>query len=492
MQGTRAAILVRHADAYATPLVSLLSYFTAEGPKLFPGRLSCADAMSDSFAIQGGRDVVGEIAVSGSKNASLALIAAALLASGRSALEDCPRISDITSLTQIMSYLGVESTRIASTLHIDVTNLQRHSIPAVLSTKLRASILLLGVLLARLGHAKIALPGGCKLGERSIEEHLKGLEALGAQIRVGEFIEASVPPPGLHGAVITLKTPTVLGTGNIMMAACLARGTTHIVNAAREPEVVDLARCLVGMGAEITGLGTSVLVIHGRDTLHPYKYKVMEDRIEGGTFLILGAMCGNPLTVHGCHAGHQKELLKLLRAVGAKIDVQGRSIVVWRATAPAAIEFQTGPYPSFPTDLQPQLMALLATAKGVSQITETVFDQRFNQVPSLRAMGASISLDGANAAVYGAGGLSGAIVTATDLRAGASLVLAAIAAPGLSIVHKVENIDRGYENLEHKLRAIGVSIRRLQANPTVKINSHSIVVNGAAVACPDKNNTEAR
>ena len=423
--------------------------------------------MASTLVIEGGRDVVGEVYISGSKNAGLAIMAAALLASGQSTLEGVPRLSDIGNFGRILRQLGAQVTRIADTLQIETANVQCSDIPFELTRTMRASILILGPLLARFGNAKVSLPGGCAIGLRPIEQHIKGLERLGACVVISDRSIDARAPSGLHGAVLPLETPTVTGTMNLMLAACMARGVTHIQNAAREPEVADLAMCLISMGVTIHSAGTDHLTIHGRDSLLPYHYRVMKDRIEGGTFLILGAMAGNPLTVHGCIYENQSALIEKLRAIGAHIEVKECSMTVYKATRPAAIDVQTGPYPCFPTDLQPQLMALLSVALGRSLLTETVFELRFNQVIGLTSMGAHIGVDGETAIVNGVKGLSGSTVVATDLRAGASLVIAAIIAKGTTMIRCAEHTDRGYDRLDYKLVSIGVRIRRLRCLQSV-------------------------
>lgn len=412
--------------------------------------------------IQGGRDIIGDLYVSGSKNAGLALMAAALLASGTSTLDGIPRLSDIESMGDALGYTGARIKRTSESLRIDTTQIRHSDIPERLTRSLRGSILALGPLVARFGSARLCLPGGCAIGARPIEEHVEGLEKMGARVSIVDGCVQAHVPSGLHGAVLSLKTPSVTGTMTLVMAACLARGVTHINNAAREPEVVDLADCLISMGASVFGAGTDRLVIAGRDALLcPYRYRVMEDRIEAGTFLTLGALAGNPITVHGFRAEHQASLLQTLRASGAHFQVHGDSITVRKAVRPVAVDIQTGPYPLFPTDLQPQLMALLSTAQGTSLISEAMFEQRFGQAEGLISMGADICIHDNVAVVSGATRLSGATVRATDLRAGASLVMAAVAARGVTIIQDVQHVDRGYCRLESKLKAVGVVIVRV-------------------------------
>lgn len=418
--------------------------------------------MPNIIAIEGGHDVAGDIHVSGSKNAGLALMAASLLASGQSTLQGIPPVSDIGSMGRICQYLGANITRSSDSLQIDTTNLGSRDVPDRLTRSLRASILTLGPLVARFGFANLYLPGGCPIGTRPIEEHLKGLEKMGALIKVTERSVEAYAPSGLHGATIQMQTPSVTGTMNTMMAACLASGVTYICNPAREPEVTDLANCLISMGATIQeGVGADPITIFGCDKpLLPYQYKVMEDRIEAGTFLILGAMAGNTLAVHGCNSKYQTALIEKLRAIGAQIDIKKNSIIINKAICPVAVDIQTGPYPAYPTDLQPQLMALLSIAQGTSRITETVFEERFNQSAGLIAMGAEICVDGKDAVISGVRELSGSMVAATDLRAGASLIIAAIAAKGITVISDTQHIDRGYYGLQRKLEKIGVSVKR--------------------------------
>ncbi|GIJ98747.1 hypothetical protein Aspvir_000867 [Aspergillus viridinutans] len=411
------------------------------------------------ISIEGGRDVVGDVYISGSKNAGLPIMAASILALGESTLERAPVLTDIENFASILRYLGGTVIWRSNSLRIDTTHMESRELPASLTRTPRASILALGPLLARFGHAKISLPGGCTIGRRPIDEHIRGLEKLGACITLTRrAIEARVPRTGLQSAVLQLRTPTVTGTMNLILAACRARGVTHIRNAAREPEVVDLCHCLISMGMVIQGVGTEHLEIYGKDTpLHPYNYQVMDDRIEGGTFLVLGAMAGNPLRIHGCREEHQTVLIETLRTVGAHITIETPAVImIIKASRPKAIDITTGPYPALSTDLQPQLMTLLSISQGVSRIHETVFERRFNHVAGLLAMGAKIHLVGQNAVIHGVERLAASTVAATDLRAGASLVIAAISAEGVTIIQGLEHVDRGYERLRDKLSRIGV------------------------------------
>ncbi|RMZ40788.1 hypothetical protein AFCA_005106 [Aspergillus flavus] len=418
--------------------------------------------MPSAIAIDGGRDVTGNVQVSGSKNAGLPLMAATLLAPGPSTLHGLPPVSDIKNMGSILQYLGADVSQVSDNFTIDTTDVTSRFVPAQLTDSLRASILFLGPLLARFGHACLSFPGGCSIGNRPVEEHINGLRKLGACITVTDtYIEAHASQ--LQGATIDMQTPSVTGTMNLIMAACLARGVTHIHNAAREPEVGDLINFLVLMGVDIHGAGTDQLVIHGRHStpLSPCQYEVMEDRIEVGTFLILGAICGNPLTVYPCHPEQHVMLIKNLKAVGARVDISDDSVTVWKAKQPLAVDIITGPYPAFPTDLQPQFMVLLCLAQGTSHVTESVFERRFGQCFGLRAMGAGIRVCERTAIISGVEKLSGALVSGSDLRATASLILAAVVGRGRSVVGGIKYLDRGYYHLERKLAKIGVAVERL-------------------------------
>jgi UDP-N-acetylglucosamine 1-carboxyvinyltransferase len=411
------------------------------------------------LSIEGGRDVVGDVYISGSKNAGLPIMAASILALGESTLQKAPVLTDSENFANILRHLGGTVIWRSNSLRIDTAHMENRELPASLTRTLRASILALGPLLARFGHARISLPGGCTIGKRPIDEHISGLEKLGACITLTQrAIEARVPRTGLQGTILQLRTPTVTGTMNLMLAACRARGVTHIRNAAREPEVVDLCHCLISMGMAIQGVGTEHLEIHGRDIpLRPYNYRVMNDRIEGGTFLILGAIAGNPLRIHGCREEHQTVLIETLRTVGAHITIETPAVItIIKAISPKAIDITTGPYPALSTDLQPQLMALLSISQGISRIHETVFERRFNHVAGLLAMGAKIQLVGQIAIIHGVERLAASTVVATDLRAGASLVIAAISAVGVTIIQGLEHVNRGYDRLQDKLSRIGV------------------------------------
>ncbi|KAJ5913940.1 RNA 3'-terminal phosphate cyclase/enolpyruvate transferase [Penicillium tannophilum] len=423
--------------------------------------------MSTGIIINGGSQVTGDIHVSGSKNSGLALMAAALLATGTIMLDEMPPVSDIRNMSLILQCLGADESRVDDALHIATNNTKFQSIPEDLSASLRASILVLGPLLGRFGRAKLSLPGGCTIGVRPIEEHIRGLEKLGARVKLNEqYIEARVSR--LHGAIIHMQTPSVTGTMNLMMASFLARGVTQIHNAAREPEVVDLTSFLISMGAQINGLGTSHLTIIGRHELvSPCRYQVMPDRIEARTFLILGAIAGDSLTVHGCKSEHQAMLIKKLRAVGAIINISADSVTVHKAERPLAVDIRTGPYPACPTNLQLQLMVLLSLVNGISRIAETVYERRFDQAFGLQAMGADIQIHEQTAIKSGVEKLPAAPVSGSDLRSTASLILAAIVAEGISVVQGTKYLDRGYHDLESKLAKIGITLHRSQEHEEI-------------------------
>lgn len=436
----------------------------------------------DAFRIVGGQPLRGNVQVSGAKNASLPIMAASLLAAGTSRLRRAPDLADVRTLGQVLAHMGVRVERergssvqpgadaaAASpagedTLVLDATHLTGHEAPYELVRTMRASILVLGPLLARLGEAKVSLPGGCAIGSRPIDQHLKGLVRLGADITLRHgYVHAKAPPGGLVGNRVVFDMPTVTGTENVLLAACLARGTSELQNAAQEPEITDLGHALQAMGAQIEGLGTSRLVVHGQATLRPYDHRVVADRIECGTLLVAGAMAGDPLVVRGGVSAHQDALIECLRAVGADIALHDNGdMVVRRAPRPKACDVHTAPYPGMATDMQAQLMALLACADGVSLMAETIFENRFMHVAELDRMGANIRVEGSKALVHGVAGLSGATVMATDLRASACLVLAGLVADGETLVRRIYHLDRGYEALENKLSRLGANIVRVR------------------------------
>ncbi len=414
------------------------------------------------IVISGGRPLSGDVTISGAKNAVLPILAATLLADEPVSIGNVPHLHDVTTTMELLGGMGVQlvlDERMK--IHIDPRPADRYFAPYELVKTMRASILVLGPLVARFGQAEVSLPGGCQIGSRPVDQHIRGLQALGAEVTVENgYIRAR--SRRLKGARINMEMVTVTGTENIMMAATLAEGTTVIENAAQEPEVVDLAHCLNAMGAQIEGEGSNTLVIHGVERLHGCHYDVLPDRIETGTFLIAGAITGGKVRARNTRPGTLEAVLAKLEETGADIttgedwielDMHGRR--------PRAISLTTAPYPAFPTDMQAQFTALNCVAEGVGVISETVFENRFMHVHELQRLGADIRLEGNTAIVQGVGQLSGAPIMATDLRASACLVLAGLVAGGETSVDRVYHIDRGYENIEEKLGGLGADIRRL-------------------------------
>jgi UDP-N-acetylglucosamine 1-carboxyvinyltransferase len=387
-------------------------------------------------------------------------MASLLLTKGETCLRNVPRVHDVVTFGQVLQSLGAKIRMDGPELVIDTTHIDCFEAPYDLVKMMRASFLVLGPLLARYGQARVSLPGGCAIGARPVNLHLRGLEALGAQLELTQgYVNAHADQ--LQAATIAFPTPTVTGTENIMMAAVLAKGTTVIDNAACEPEVVDLADALTRMGARVVGAGSPRIVITGVPGLAPAVHDIIPDRIEGGTFLVAGAITGGDVTVDGCQPEHLAALLEHLRATGAGVKVGGDWVRATGVVRAEPIDIVTAPYPSFPTDMQAQMMALLTRARGRSVISETVFENRYLHAAELRRMGAEIRLEGADAIVTGVPQLHGAPVMATDLRAGASLILAGLAAKGITTVSRVYHLDRGYEQIEVKLAALGAKIRRL-------------------------------
>jgi len=420
----------------------------------------------DAIEIEGGVPLKGEVEVSGSKNATLPQIAAALLAPGRSVFRNVPELADIRTMGRLLSHMGAKVARDGErgghTLEIDATDLPRPEAPYELVKTMRASVLVLGPLVARLGRARVSLPGGCAIGARPIDQHLKGLAALGAHIELAHgYVEASAKR--LRGGQVVFDLPTVTGTENLMMAAALADGRTVLENCAREPEVTALASVLTRMGARIEGAGTSVVVVEGVRELRPAEVEVIPDRIEAGTLLAAALITGGDVLVRRARSEDLDALLVKMREAGATIVPERDGLRLRAPATPEAVDFVTGPFPGFPTDLQAQLMACMTVARGAARVVETVFENRFMHVQELSRMGAEIHVDGHTAVVKGVPKLSGAPVMATDLRASASLVLAGLRAEGVTTVHRVYHLDRGYEALEKKLRSLGARVRRVQA-----------------------------
>ncbi len=420
--------------------------------------------MSEEIIIvRGNNTLAGEVSVSGAKNSALKLMAAALLGQGTSIIRNVPLISDIEIMSEVMRRLGASVEREGHTLAVDTASVDKHETPYELVSKMRASISVLGPLIARFGCARVAMPGGCQIGARKIDMHLVGLEALGVKLSVDHgFLEASTPE-GLSGAHVVLDFPSVGATENLLMAAVAADGTTVIENAAREPEIVDLVNMLVAMGARIEGAGSAIIEVEGvsLESMHPCDHTTVGDRIEAGTFLAGGALTGGPLTVRGIDPSYLRVALMKLSAMGCDVETGDDWVSVERRRPLAPIDIQTLPHPGFPTDLQAQFMLLAARADGMSVVTENVFENRFMFAAELMRMGADIAIEDHHALIRGVDELQGADVSATDLRAGAALVLAGIAAEGETRVHDVRHIDRGYEDYVGKLAALGADVARI-------------------------------
>jgi UDP-N-acetylglucosamine 1-carboxyvinyltransferase len=426
----------------------------------------------DKIRIIGGTPLKGSITIGGAKNAALALMPACLLTDETLNLSNLPHLADITTMAHLLAQHGVEMVlngeapnggHTGRVLELNAKTITNTTAPYDLVRKMRASVLVLGPLLARCGEAKVSLPGGCAIGTRPVDLHLKALEQMGAKIEVeGGYILATVPNKRLHGAHIVFPQVTVGGCENTLMAAALADGETIISNAAREPEVCDLAHCLVAMGAKIEGIGTGTLKIQGVERLHGADYSVLPDRIETGTYAVAAAITRGTVELVGARRDLMDSVEKVLVESGAKVSDTERGVLIDADGATlTGVDIMTEPYPGFPTDMQAQLMALLATADGASMVTETIFENRFMHVPELTRMGARVNVHGASAIIRGVPRLSGAPVMATDLRASSSLVLAGLAAEGETIINRVYHLDRGYERLEAKLAACGANIERI-------------------------------
>jgi UDP-N-acetylglucosamine 1-carboxyvinyltransferase len=413
-----------------------------------------------SIIIEGGKRLRGEVKISGAKNSALPILCATLLAPGEHVISNVPVLRDISTMGKLLENLGAKVEHVDGVFHLNTQYLTNDEAPYDLVKTMRASVLVLGPLVARQGKAKVSLPGGCAIGARPINLHLAGLREMGAEVEIEHgYVVASAKR--LKGARIYLDTPTVTGTENLMMAATLAKGKTVLENAACEPEVTDLAACLTSMGAKIRGAGTDRIEVEGVEGLSPAKYSVMPDRIETGTYLAAGAITGGELKVTGCAPAHSVALLTKLRECGLEIETGDDWIRLRTNGRPRAVDIKTLPYPGFPTDMQAQFMALMCVADGLSVITETVFENRFMHIAEIRRMGADIKVRGNAAVVQGVKNLFGAPVMATDLRASASLVVAALAAKGSSEISRVYHLDRGYEHMEEKLQGIGARIKRV-------------------------------
>ncbi|MFP4158424.1 MAG: UDP-N-acetylglucosamine 1-carboxyvinyltransferase [Desulfobacterales bacterium] len=415
----------------------------------------------DAILIKGGTPLNGEVRVSGAKNAALPMLAASLLVGGKFRYENVPDLKDIESILELMSVMGVEVHRQGRTVMVDTSNLDNFEAPYEHVRKMRASVLVLGPLLSRLKRARVSLPGGCAIGARPINMHLEGLTSLGARITLEHgYVEAQASE--LTGDEIFFDVPTVTGTENLMMAAVLARGTTVIRNAAKEPEIPALAEMLNCMGADIKGAGTPVITIKGVDCLHPVSAYIIPDRIEAGTYMVAAALTGGTIRITSAEPDHLKAVISKIRETGSKVEVEADAITVTGRHPIRSVDIKTLPYPGFPTDMQAQFMVLMSVSNGLSLISETIFENRFIHVLELQRMGADINVSGSNAMVRGVNKLSGAPVMASDLRASASLVLAGMVAEGTTTISRVYHLDRGYESIEEKFRLLGANIRRVQ------------------------------
>ncbi len=416
----------------------------------------------DKIIVQGGHSLKGEVEIGGAKNAALPVLVASILTDGENTYSNVPNLQDVKSTAILLTNLGAEIDAQDGTMRIDASRIKNHEAPYDLVRKMRASILVLGPLLARLGKARVSLPGGCAIGERPINLHLKGLARLGASIELKHgYVEASAKR--LKGNDIYLDTPTVTGTENLMMAAALAQGTTVIHNAAREPEIVTLTEVLNKMGAKIEGQGTSILKIQGVKSLHPVSVEIIPDRIETGTFMVAAALTGGDVTLLNGRVDHLEAFIHKLGLTGAHIETGANRIRVVGGKEIASVDVKTLPYPGFPTDMQAQFMVLMSVAKGLSIISETIFENRFIHVSELKRMGADITVSGQASMIQGVPKLSAAPVMATDLRASASLILAGLVAEGETEVNRVYHLDRGYESMEKKFTRLGAVIKRVRA-----------------------------
>ena len=425
----------------------------------------------DKLHIRGGRALHGEVSIAGAKNAALPELCAALLSADTVTLTNVPHLQDVSTMAKLIRHMGVDVHRLDNgDMVLNASGLHTAEAPYELVKTMRASVLALGPLLARFGHAKVSLPGGCAIGSRPVDQHIKGLKAMGAVIDVEHGYMVARLKPGLQrlqGARIATDMVTVTGTENLLMAACLAKGETVLENAAQEPEIPDLAELLIAMGAQISGHGSSRIQIQGVEALHGARHQVVADRIEAGTFLCAVAASGGDVMLRHARGDHLEAVIDKLRDAGVQIDTADAAGLRVQATSPAhqylkAQSFRTTEYPGFPTDMQAQFMALNAVALGNAKVTETIFENRFMHVNELLRLGAHISIDGKVAMVQGVPQLSGATVMATDLRASASLVIAGLVASGETVVDRIYHLDRGYDRMEEKLRALGADIERIR------------------------------
>ena len=419
------------------------------------------------LSIQGGNRLNGEVRISGAKNAALPILCASLLSSDALQLGNVPELNDIATMRKLLEQMGVKTEANGSRMVLSAAHIGKLEAPYDMVKTMRASILVLGPLLARFGEARVSLPGGCAIGSRPVDLHIKGLQAMGAEIHIEHgYIHAQVPRGNvggrLKGARIFFDLVSVTGTENLMMAAALADGVTVLENAAREPEVIDLAHCLIAMGARIEGAGSDTISITGVERLHGASHRIMPDRIESGTFLVAAAAAGGNITLTDARADILENVLEKLQEAGATIRVAGSTISLQMNKRPLAVNVRTAPYPAFPTDMQAQFMAMNTIAEGSAMVVETIFENRFMHVQELRRLGAQIEVEGNTAVIKGCAQLEGATIMATDLRASACLVIAGLAAQGETVIDRIYHLDRGYEHIEAKLSALGAQIRRIK------------------------------
>ena len=413
------------------------------------------------LAIQGGSRLNGEVRISGAKNAALPILCASLLTGDPLQLDNVPDLNDVVTMRKLLQQMGVAIEATGNQVVLSAAHIDKLEAPYDMVKTMRAAILVLGPLVARFGEARVSLPGGCAIGSRPVDLHIKGLQAMGAEIHIEHgYIHAKAKR--LKGARICFDLVSVTGTENLMMAATLADGVTVLENAAREPEVVDLAHCLIAMGARIDGAGSDTITIVGVEKLHGASHRVMPDRIESGTFLVAAAAAGGSITLTGTRADILDNVLEKLQEAGATVQVSGGTISLQMSKRPKAANVRTAPYPAFPTDMQAQFMALNAVAEGSAMVVETIFENRFMHVQELRRLGAQIDVEGNTAVIKGCAQLEGAAIMATDLRASACLVIAGLVAQGETVIDRIYHLDRGYEHIEAKLSALGAQIRRIK------------------------------
>jgi UDP-N-acetylglucosamine 1-carboxyvinyltransferase len=418
----------------------------------------------DKIVIQGGRRLKGDVRISGAKNAALPILASAILARGTSVFRNVPQLNDIRTMSKLLTLLGASiepADKSGYALKVSTDGIRSFDAPYELVKTMRASVLVLGPLVARHGHAVVSLPGGCAIGARPIDQHLKGLEAMGAKITLAHG-NVTARAKRLQGAAIVCDLPTVTGTENLMMAAALAKGRTTIENAAREPEVEELGRVLNKMGARVQGAGTSFITVEGVDELQPIEHAIVADRIEAGTFMVAAALTRGDVLLRDCVPEHLDAVVAKLRAAGAEVSAEAGGLRVRGRAEIASFDITTQPYPGFPTDMQAQFMVLASRARGQSVITETIFENRYMHVQELARMGADIHVDGRTSIIRGVKKLTGAKVMASDLRASAALILAGLVADGQTDVLRVYHLDRGYERIEKKLQKLGAEIKRVR------------------------------